>query len=442
MKKIIVLVAGICLIAYTLFVNDKPNVILIVSDATRADHLGVYGYNKNTSPNIDKFARDGVLFLDTRSQSTHTKLAVPAIIASVYPTQHGITNYGHALSDSFTTMAEILKAEGYQTVGFVTNVHLQEVYGFAQGFDDYWCNRYFEHDHPGNVTNAEDVVDDFVNWLDTEQQEPFFAFLFFIDQHAPYTPPVAFVEGDTSWRNAAGGWGDSHIGAFEGADRQGVIDLYDGEIRYFDSEFGRLMSELKKRELYDNSIIIYTSDHGEAFWEHGLVGHGTALYDEMLKVPLVVKWPKSGDAIDYFKPGHAAEPTAHVDILPMLCERLGIDAPRTVDTGIVSELYLDQKVRIDQDEPYLIASIVKNDLKLIITHHQSDSTTDIELFDIHNNPKELVNLAGKLTARTQHLKNALSVASGRMVRERYAPAQRGAPTQHELAELKALGYVE
>jgi len=167
--------------------NRGFNVIIIVSDATRADHLSCYGYELETTPNIDHFAREGIRFENPVAQGSHTIVATPAILASVYPTIHGLTHYQAVLSDSITLISELLKKAGYRTFGISTNPHVTENNGFAQGFD------YYESDRGWQNTDAEVVNQKFLRILDEYQTKRFLAFLFYIDPHTPYDPPQAYL---------------------------------------------------------------------------------------------------------------------------------------------------------------------------------------------------------------------------------------------------------
>ena len=230
--------------------GPSPNVLLIVSDATRADHLHCYGYEKETSPNLDELARQGVLFRNAFAQGPHTIVATPSIISSIYPSQHGMSTYRDVLSDSVVTIAEVLQAQGYETIGISTNPHLTKQTGFDQGFDRYksdssWLN-----------TDAEKVIDEFLGWLTKNGDRRFFAFLFLIDPHSPYEPPLSFLNrfgGDENF--VIDDWNVDSLSLYEGTERDELLARYDGEISYLDYHIGRLVKEMKRSGIYDNTVI-------------------------------------------------------------------------------------------------------------------------------------------------------------------------------------------
>lgn len=316
---------------------ERPNLVVIVLDALRADHLGLYGYGRDTSPALDAFARDAVVFEQAISQSTFTKASIASLFTGRAPYEHGVywgdrrdaggALTSDALADRETTLAEALRTRDYLTAAWVQNSHLRPHMGFAQGFVDY-------RDQQGD---AERIDRRFLAWLATPARlERFFVYLHYIDLHDPYRPepPYDTVFGGSGVGAAYEGIDLDAWGAYLAGVRSGEIEvprerveafraLYDGQIRYLDERVGRVFDELRERGLYDDSVIVVTSDHGDAFMEHGFVSHSATPYDELARVPLLIKLPESRHA------GRRVERQVRlIDVAPTLLDLAGAPRPR------------------------------------------------------------------------------------------------------------------
>jgi len=282
--------------------NDppRPNVLLVLVDALRADHLGCYGYDRDTSPFLDQFAGRGVRFENAFAQGSQTKVSMASMLTGLNPPTTKVrtasfrdqadTIRSDRLSDKVFTLAEILRTGGYETVGFVTNPHLQDFQGFGQGFDFYQYTLWSE-------LQAEDITRKALDWLDArpvpDEPDPFFMYLHFMDVHDPYDPPEPwrgkYVTGSPDLEPiqfngpAEDEYSAEHI-AYSMA-------LYDGQINYWDDSFRELITGLEDQGLLDNTLVVVVSDHGDEFNEHGGFGHGFTVYDEMIHVPLIMVWP-------------------------------------------------------------------------------------------------------------------------------------------------------
>lgn len=429
--------------------NRQFNVILIVSDATRADHLSCYGYRLETTPNIDQFAREGIRFENPVAQGSHTIVATPAILASVYPTIHGLTHYRAVLSDSITLISELLKKAGYRTLGISTNPHVTEGNGFAQGFD------YYESDRGWQNTDAEVVNQKFLRILDEYQTKRFLAFLFYIDPHTPYDPPEAYlrkfhVDPNVKITN----WGSDNLLPMSEAERRDIVARYDGEVNYFDNEFGNLVQELKKRGLYDRSLIIYTSDHGEGFWDHGLVGHGNSLYEELLRVPLIMRFPVLVKFPKLQLGGKVlTQPARQIDIVPTTLDLLGIKPEGLIfGTSLLplisgkreslQELeYVISEEILQQPELHNIRSIRSGAWKYIITQDFEKNEFKRELYNLSENPAETVNLCEQQSPLALQLEQRLFTELSNLERLKTTPRVY-VPDKQVLEKLKALGYIK
>ncbi len=279
----------------------KPNIILITLDTTRADHLGTYGYNKNTSPNIDQLAQEAVIYERAIATGTWTLPSHASLFTGKFPSSHGAqydTNgalqlthglNGPAAWDVYRarplavdekTLAGYLSDIGYLTGGFAGGPWLKSIFGLDAGFDYYNDENITEL----NGRSAKDLTNAAIKWLNTESDKPRFLFLNYFDPHGPLVPPL------------------EHARQFlprltVGKDRQltlgETLGKYDGEIHYMDHHLGRLFDHLKFKEIYDETWIIITGDHGELFGEHGHNGHGNRPYQEVVHVPLIIKYPQS-----------------------------------------------------------------------------------------------------------------------------------------------------
>lgn len=308
--------------------NTKPNVILICLDTVRADHLGSYGYEqRNTTPFLDSLAAQSLQFSNASATACWTKPSVPSIFTGLLPMQHGVyrgssrdeaNSYTDVLPEEALTLAEVFQRHGYQTAAFVRNAQLRQGLGFEQGFDLY-------RDQAGDAREIRWQASD---WLDQRQeQQPFFLYLHLLDAHWPYAVPETYA---SKWadpahveRIRAGDWRALRDAINHGerelaeAELEALIALYDGSIRYMDDQLALLWSKLKREGLSETTVISVISDHGEEFMEHGRLGHGHGLYENLLQVPWILHIPGS--------PGRRIEARVSLlDLMPTLLHSAGI----------------------------------------------------------------------------------------------------------------------
>jgi len=328
--------------------RDKPNIIVIVADALRADRLSCYtqcpadGYTKNQTPQIDALARDGVLYREMSAQASWTKPSVGTILTSLYPSSHQAVHAESQLPAAATALAEVLSVNGYRTAGLVTNAYITPLFGFDQGFDSYvylepddpffapsaatrlaihralmrtdlgrWQRQTFGT-WPGPYYREAEVVNaHLLPWLEAQRTGRFFVYVHYMDPHTPY---FRHPYDGTAFMDALppdqAGW---------------VSSLYDGEVVYLDAHLGALFDALKTWGLYDDALIVFTADHGEEFFEHGGWGHGATLYEEQLRVPLIVKYP-GGQYAGTVDEGCARS----LDLAPTVLDVTGIPIPGTM----------------------------------------------------------------------------------------------------------------
>jgi arylsulfatase A-like enzyme len=307
--------------------------MIIAVDTLRPDHLGCYGYERNTSPNIDGLAAGGVVFEDVVSQSPWTLPSFASTLTSLYPTQHGAGflepgagAYGKRMRTVFPPLAMILLKQGYTTGAIINAPALAAEFGVDRGFEFYdttprWDRRL-----------ADGATADALKWLDQNKDVPFFAFVHYFDPHLDYSPPAPYdTLFDPGYEGRLGGSFEretymrlEHELARENdpvavADWNHIRALYDGEIAYTDEAVGDLLTGLEERGLKDNTLIVFLSDHGEEFFEHKGFEHGHTLFDELIKVPLIFSLPGTLP-----ENGTVSEQVRLLDVVPTILDILGI----------------------------------------------------------------------------------------------------------------------
>lgn len=424
----------------------RPNVLLISLDTLRADRLGAYGYDRETSRAIDAFAESSVLFENCISPSSWTLPAHASIFTGLHPSVHGATTYdGATLPMEIPTLGELARARGYRAAAF-SGGWVSSKFGFARGYE-----RYAEH------LILERKLENALDWLDGLKGRPFFLFFHTFEIHAPYEPPEEFAEKftDPSYDGLLKGRfapdGEEYLAILSEADRQRVSDLYDAGIAYTDAKLGDFFEALKARGLWENTLVAVFSDHGEELWDHGGWGHGVTLYEEELHVPLIIKLPGKEPAA-----GRVDALVSLMDLYPTVAEVLG-SSPSVKQQGrnlmrllrgteaswdrgfTVSEVGLrDNAWEYIHENPRRYAARTV-DAKLILNGEASEN----EFFRLGNDPGERTNLYPSAPEATGKLEQRLSEALRRYTDERQAFKDQGAVTMDEetAARLKALGYL-
>ena len=313
-------------------IKVKPvNVVLISLDAVRADHLSCYGYARKTTPQIDALAQNGVQFEQVIAASFFTLPSHASMLSGLHPSRHGASHKKFKFSSKAKLLAQILQEQNYITAGFVSNDFVSEFYGFDRGFN------YFEN-FAGQLgadqavkdeRNAEKMVSSALEWLNQNGQEKFFLFMHLIDAHAPYNPPQEFKqyagqheEFDTDVNR----WDrfESEVQNISAEKLACMVGLYDGEINFMDAQLKRLFEKLKALGVWEITLLIITSDHGEQFKDHGGFGHDT-FWEEVLRVPLIFHQPK------LFQSKKVKPLVRHIDLVPTVLDYLGLNVPENVD---------------------------------------------------------------------------------------------------------------
>ncbi len=312
---------------------EKPDVLLVVVDTLRADHLGAYGYGRPTSPHLDALARRGTLFEKAWSAAPWTLPSVMSIITSRYPSSHRVENDGLKLAASIPTLAETMRGAGYATGAFVSHVYVGRQFGFDRGFDtfeDFGVSAPGYRPETRMEPTADRVTTAASEWVRAQGNRPFFLMVHYFDPHWPYDPPEAYRSMFPSAYAGPLDAGYDAISRFKDplvempADyRRFLIDRYDGEIRFTDDQIGALIEAVEAAGRGSRTWVIVTGDHGEEFKDHGSIGHGRQLYEEVIRVPLIIAGPPGGE-----RPGAPARPVATpvsgIDLFPTVLDLAGI----------------------------------------------------------------------------------------------------------------------
>jgi len=413
--------------------EEPPPVVLIVLDAARPDHFGAYGYERETTPVLDALAAESLVYRQAVAECSYTLCSMPSLLSGLFFVQHGLIHDGLVLADEVVTLAEALRGAGYLTLGYTGNPNSSRMTGSDQGFDELYE---IWKTHPGHITRR---VVRRLRQADVAAR-PFFLMIHYVPPHEPYAPDPEFdVFGDpaydgpvTSDRELAQAVYDRKIELDE-SDLAEMVALYDGNLRMADAAVGRVLAGLKDAGRYDDALVIVTSDHGEAFFEHGWMGHNKTIYEEMLRVPLIVKLPRSW------------EPPAELDLdrlvtladVPAtILRRLGLEAPAAVRG-------LDL---LDGDPPeraLYLRSAKKTDPWLGVRTRRWKAiwgNGSGELYDLAADPGETVDVI----AEHPLLRAGLALLLSRAIRAEEplrAGARAGEISEEDRTMLRALGYL-
>lgn len=316
-------------------------VILLSVDTLRADALSVYGGETRT-PGLDRLAADSLVFQRAYSTASWTLPSMASVMTGVSPQVHQALRTRSRVPDRLITLAEVLRRDGYRTAALVSSTVLGPAANLSQGFEEYrafpapWLGRSFG---AGVLTGRArafrpdeapppDMAEEAVDWLRAHREADFFLWVHLFDPHCPYAPPRRYLDGRRPppggrWRFE--GWDEEAIRAGtwvpDSAERDWIRRLYHGEVRWADDFAGRIVDELKRLGIYDDALVVVLSDHGEEFWEHGSYGHGHTLYDELLRVPLLLKLPRSA------RTGRIDAAVSTASVAPTLLDLCGLPLP-------------------------------------------------------------------------------------------------------------------
>ncbi len=357
--------------------KQKPNIVLIVLDTLRPDHLSCYGYPKQTSPNIDKIAAEGALFKRSFSTAPWTLPSHASMFTGTYVSRHGLDKGKEKLPDDFVTIAELLHREGYLTASLSSNIWVSEITGLSRGFEyfknakeipyqnvknlnlfqkavkEIYLNYFFKkYDYGAREING--MIKDFFK-RKSQTDKPFFLFVNYLETHLQYKPlrkykniflnkdyqrQAKYVNQDAAKFNAG-------MVSMTDEDFDVLRALYDAEIRYVDFRLGEFISILRELNILDNTMLIITSDHGENLGEHGLMDHQYSLHDTLINIPLIVRYPEvfsGGSVIEY--------PVQTVDFLPTICELLQLSKSALPFEQMQGESFLNARDKTAQRDVF------------------------------------------------------------------------------------------
>ncbi|MHC4721708.1 MAG: sulfatase [Planctomycetota bacterium] len=425
-----------------------PNVILIIVDTLRPDHLGCYGYSRNTSPNIDLFAADSLLFENCFAHAPSTSASVASILSGFLPHETKVTNRT-IMAPQIQTLPLILQDHRYKTTAVVSNYVLRQKRGWEKGFDKYDAEMK-DRELNRNLLqrNAEHTTDRAIKLLKKSRKDNLFMWIHYQDPHGPYTPPENFgklfkstdlkprllkLNNISSGRRGIPKY--QKLG--DNRDFHHYVSQYDAEIRYNDEHLKRLFDSLKKLGLYHDSLIIFTADHGEGMGEHDYYfAHGENLYNILTHVPLIIKCPAelTGRKTDFVQ---------HIDIVPTILKNLHIAPdPRLQGCDLRTEIPVGREIFAKMEtgmvRDNVKYSILADDFKLIHTplydrYELYNMTEDFnEELDLANDPHHRPRTED-LKIRLKRIRKQDSLRLGTIKSPKL--------TDEELEKLKSLGYV-
>jgi choline-sulfatase len=393
---------------------QRPNLVLVTIDTLRADRLGCYGNSRVETPNIDKLAKQGVLF---ENAVTHTPLTAPShasMFTGLYPTVHKVRDTGgFILESSHVTLSEVLHQQGWDTAAFVGSSVLKKQFGFSRGFAVY--DDQMPKPDPRKIAGdyaerrANEVVDKAIKWLDSQSAKPFFLWVHLFDPHSPYDPPSPFRE------------------KYPGRP-------YDGEVAYTDQQLGRLLAAVARKSLPENTLIAVLSDHGESLSEHGEYTHGVFLYDSTLRIPFLLAGPGVPKGLRVKQQARA------IDLLPTVLELMGPKAPPGVQGTSLAPAFggkptaesfayvetLYPKINMGWVE---LRGIRTNQWKYI-------RAPKPELYDLLQDPAETRNVIGSHPTEVLRLEANLKGVAGVADKVKTTMVD-----QRTMSQLKSLGYL-
>ncbi|HPU94529.1 MAG TPA: sulfatase-like hydrolase/transferase, partial [Candidatus Saccharicenans sp.] len=422
---LILLLAGLAALIWlrspSLDLKTAPsyNLLLITLDTTRADHLGCYGNKQARTPNLDRLAAEGWRFNRVYCSAPLTLPSHATILTGLEPVAHGVRNNGHYLPAGIKTITEVLAARGYKTAAFVSSFSVDSRFGLDRGFESY--DDTFEADLPFKTNNAERRAEEtftrFSAWLEKNYQNKFFGWVHYYDPHLPYDPPSPYKEDFAS-------------------------QPYDGEIAYMDFYVGKILDALKSKGILDKTIIIIAGDHGEGLGDKIERGHGLFLYEETVRVPLII-WNKK----IFPKHGTADQTVRLLDIAPTILELGGAEASQLPVQGKSLLTIIEKKEK--KDRPALIETFYPREnfgwselVALVEDRWKYIQCPRPELYDLKADPEERKNLfdsSPEMAARLKkQLESDLLLAGGQ---EMNKPSGSSGPTAADTEKLRSLGYL-
>ena len=401
-------------------------------DTLRADHLGAAGYGRDTTPNLDRVASEGVLFLDNYAQAPNTAPSHTSVLSSLYPSVHGVYKHGQILDPEILTLPEVFRDAGYRTAAF-TQLNGET---YKQGFDHY---EFLESpERSGKGLKDTRVIQE---WIVQPSTEPFFVFIHSYDVHLPYTPPPRYKElfaptydGPLPFWIQRRDIDRINDGSLElsARDYQYIVDLYDAELRRADELLNTLFDFMRQSGIWDETLILVFSDHGEEFGEHGLYGrHTYSLYNELLRTPLILRGPgvPAGRTV--------TQRTRNIDIAPTLLHLAGLKPPGSFMGESLQRVWQGR-----EKEPRDVVAERRVDRVLIRGDYKYFS--DGRLFDLSSDPTEQNDIAAIQPEIAERMQQHLDGWIRRFMEleAEVASSDDILLTPEEEERLRALGYLD
>jgi arylsulfatase A-like enzyme len=431
--------------------SSHKNIIIVVVDCLRYDHISHNGYERKTTPFLDGIEKDSIVFDNAYSHCSWTKPSIAALFTSKLPLHHTALFKYDVLPKSELVMAEILRNSGYATA-FLNdgNFVISDKFQFQQGFDYYVDTE---------MNGAKGLTDIFIDKLPGwKESGPFFTYVHYMDAHTPYTPnsmSERFVDKSKEHILEVGRMRTPYVDMLAGYDwipeyeRGHVVDVYDGQLSFVDKSISRIMRALDEQGIIDNTIVMITADHGEEFWDHGGSGHGQVLYQELIHVPLII----TGGGV---KARHIERRVRLIDMLPTLLALADIDSPDRKFAGI--NVLSDEENAPNDDLPLFAISTLYGNMKYCFIdgenkliygvrgskiHKPLSSELEPERFELYNlsdDPGETKNLYTPEQGDSEVLKTTLITFLNQSIKGK--KSEELEPDEETKRRLKSLGYIQ
>lgn len=410
-----------------------PNVVMIVVDTLRPDRLGAWGQVRDTSPHIDELASQSIRFSRATSQAPWTTPSTASLLTSLYPHELGIETEPNKVPDQAILLPELLRDKGYQTFGVVAGSFLSRRWNFDQGF-----SRFEDENVSGlmSITSPE-VTRAAIKMLKSrDRSRPFFLFVHYYDPHFHYTSHADFnfTDAEEEVRSGEAEAGQGDLGRkveTAGPESGQLFDSYDSEVGFTDHYIGRLLQFLRDQDLFDDSLIVFTADHGEEFLDHGGWKHAHSLYEEVIHVPLLFKLPQS-------RTGRVEDrQVGLIDVFPTITEILGVDVEHPISGASLFSAAEVRPVFSETSRNNNLQAVIYKGHKAIVDLNDDDKW---RLYDLSTDPAEKHDLAGERVELLDELKEEI-----RRWRENTRAAVEADSVvldAEQTEQLKALGYLE
>ncbi len=421
--------------------SDHPNIVLIIVDTLRADHLQCYGYQRDTSPNIDALSRQAILFKNAIVPAPWTSPSISSIFTSQYPAVLGFQDQAVKIHPKFLTLPKMLKQHHYTTKGIISHTFLSPGSGFDEGFDSYDDENAKGHDHVSSPSLTEKAI----NFIEKNRYKQFFLFIHYFDPHYNYIQH----EPTNYYPDYPGDLHDNeHIEILRGKaptmtaeDIDYIKALYDSEIRFTDEHIGKLFDKLKALDLFDESLIVFTADHGEEFFERGdhWIGHTKKLYHELIHVPLIIK------PAGYKGTQVVEESVGLIDLMPTLMSHISLRIPGNYTyEGSAFDLAGDEE---DENDPIFSETKRLADLRSATwkrwKYIHDPQTDEEELYDLLLDPLETNNAVSENMEILYQFREIIRDWDEH-IRSRISGSKIRKPdfTKKQLEHLRSLGYIK